>query len=108
MKAAREPKEVRAPDRDGAKDPANGELGPEEIWKEPVKRLLIRLATISAGLDAAEAKSRLTTFGPNGAHPQFKLEGKARALDVGTEVASRAIRKASENVFPAWGYSERQ
>jgi hypothetical protein len=41
MKAARERKEVRAPDRDGAKDLANGELGPEEISKEPVKRLLI-------------------------------------------------------------------
>ena len=60
-------REVRAPDRDGTKDPANGELGPEEIWKEPVKRLLIRLATTSAGLDTAEAKSRLTTFGPNDA-----------------------------------------
>jgi Mg2+-importing ATPase len=67
MNAARERKEVRVPDRDGAKDLANGELGPEEIWKEPVKRLLIRLATTSAGLDAAEAKSRLTTFGPNNA-----------------------------------------
>ncbi len=67
MKAARERKEVRAPNRDGAKDAANGELGPEEIWKEPVKRLLIRLATTSAGLDNAEAKSRLTTFGPNDA-----------------------------------------
>ena len=67
MKAARERGEVRAPDRGGAKDPANGELGPEEIWKEPVDRLLIRLATTSAGLDTAEAKSRLTTFGPNDA-----------------------------------------
>jgi Mg2+-importing ATPase len=67
MNAARDRKEVRAPDRDGAKDPANGELGPEETWKEPVKRLLIRLATTSAGLDTAEAKSRLTTFGPNNA-----------------------------------------
>jgi hypothetical protein len=45
MKAARERREVRAPDRDGAKDPAYGELGPEEIWKEPVKRLLIRLGS---------------------------------------------------------------
>jgi hypothetical protein len=36
MNAARERGELRAPDRDDAKDPANCELGPEEIWKEPV------------------------------------------------------------------------
>ena len=58
--------------RDGAGDPANGErgpaeLGPEEIWQEPANRLLIRLATTSAGLDAAEAQSRLKIFGPNAA-----------------------------------------
>ena len=36
MKAAHERREVRAPERDGTKDAVNGELGPEEIWKEPV------------------------------------------------------------------------
>ena len=47
--------------------PRNGELGPEEIWKEPADRLLVRLATTPAGLDTAEAQSRLTTYGPNDA-----------------------------------------
>ena len=53
--------------RDGAMDPTNGELGPEEIWTEPVDRLLTRLATTPAGLDTAEVQSRLTTYGPNNA-----------------------------------------
>ena len=43
------------------------ELGADEIWKEPVDRLLSRLATTAAGLDAAEVQSRLKTFGPNDA-----------------------------------------
>lgn len=67
MKVAGENRQVSGPHRDGAGDPANCELGPEEIWKEPVDRLLIRLATTSGGLGTAEAKSRLTTFGPNDA-----------------------------------------
>jgi Mg2+-importing ATPase len=58
--------------RDGAGDPANGEpgpaeLGPEEIWTESADRLLMRLASTLAGLDAAEAQSRLKTFGLNDA-----------------------------------------
>jgi len=64
---AREPGEVSGSHRDGAKDPANGELGPEEIWKEPTDRLLVRLGTTPAGLDTAEVQSRLTTYGPNDA-----------------------------------------
>ncbi len=46
---AREPGEVSGSHRDGAKDPANGELGPEEIWKEPADRLLDRLANDPCG-----------------------------------------------------------
>ena len=34
-------------------DPAIGELGAEEIWKEPVDRILSRLATAAAGLSSA-------------------------------------------------------
>src|SRR5665213_3233401 len=67
MTVAREPGEVSEPHRDGAMDPANGALGPEEIWKEPLDRLLRRLATTPAGLDTAEVQSRLTTYGPNDA-----------------------------------------
>ena len=52
---------------DPATDPADGELGAEEIWQEPKDRLLIRLGTTPAGLAAAEAQSRLTTYGPNDA-----------------------------------------
>src|SRR5271165_4825960 len=48
-------------------NPAIDELGAEEIWKEPLDRLLSRLATTAAGLDATEAQSRLETFGPNDA-----------------------------------------
>ena len=47
--------------------PANGALGPDDIWKEPVDRLLLRLATTTAGLDAAEVQARLNTYGPNDA-----------------------------------------
>ena len=48
-------------------NPAIDEPGAEEIWKEPVDRLLAELATTAAGLDAAEVQSRLNTFGPNDA-----------------------------------------
>ena len=48
-------------------NPAISELGAEEIWKEPVDRLLARLVTTAAGLDATEVQSRLKTFGPNDA-----------------------------------------
>jgi hypothetical protein len=46
---------------------AAGEIGPEEIWTEPVDRLLLRLVTTAAGLDTAAVQSRLATFGPNDA-----------------------------------------
>ncbi len=45
----------------------NDELSAEEIWQEPVDRVLARLETSAAGLDATEAQSRLKTFGPNDA-----------------------------------------
>src|SRR5450631_678417 len=48
-------------------NPAIDELAAEEIWKEPVDRLLARLVATTAGLDATEAQSRLKTFGPNDA-----------------------------------------
>ncbi len=44
-----------------------GDLSAEEVWREPVDRLLARLATSTAGLDTAEAEVRLETFGPNDA-----------------------------------------
>ena len=43
------------------------DLGPEEIWTEPLDRLLARLATTRAGLNSAEVQSRLATYGPNDA-----------------------------------------
>jgi P-type Mg2+ transporter len=46
---------------------AIGEIDAEEIWKEPVDRILSRLATTAAGLNRAEVQSRLRTFGPNDA-----------------------------------------
>jgi P-type Mg2+ transporter len=56
---------MSAPHRDCAGDPTNGELSPEEIWTEPIDRLLTRLATTRAGLAAAEVQSRVTRYGPN-------------------------------------------
>ena len=56
---------MSGPRHDGATDPINGELGPEEIWTEPIDRLLKRLATTRAGRAAAEAQSRVTRYGPN-------------------------------------------
>jgi len=46
---------------------ATDELGAEEIWREPVDRILARLVTTAAGLSTPEAQSRLKTFGPNDA-----------------------------------------
>lgn len=51
--------------RDGGVDAANGEIGAEDIWKEPADRLLLRLGATPSGLNAAEAQSRLSRFGPN-------------------------------------------
>ena len=67
MNVALERREASGPNRDGAVNSANGELTPEDIWKEPADQLLGRLATTRAGLDAAEAQSRLATYGPNDA-----------------------------------------
>jgi Mg2+-importing ATPase len=53
--------------RDVTMNPVNHEIGAEEIWQEPVDRILARLATGMAGLDAAEAEARLKMFGPNDA-----------------------------------------
>ena len=47
--------------------PGTGEPGPEQIWQEPTDRLLVRLKTDAAGLDSAEVRSRLATYGPNDA-----------------------------------------
>jgi len=43
------------------------DLGPQEIWTEPLDRLLTRLATTRAGLNSADVQSRLATYGPNDA-----------------------------------------
>jgi len=67
MKVARELEDMGAPHRDGALALANGELGPEEIWKEPAERVLIRVAATPAGLTAAQVRSRLASHGPNDA-----------------------------------------
>ena len=67
MNVALERREASGPNRDGAVNSANGELTPENIWKEPADQLLGRLATTRAGLDAAEAQSRLATYGLNAA-----------------------------------------
>ncbi|HVJ55852.1 MAG TPA: magnesium-translocating P-type ATPase [Aliidongia sp.] len=66
MKAASEHEEAKAqPQRDESLKAKNGRLAPEEIWQEPLDRLLARLATSPAGLANAEAQSRLATYGPN-------------------------------------------
>ena len=67
MTVAHEREEMSGPHRDGAADPEKGELGPDEIWKEPATRLLLRLATTPAGLDTAQVRLRLATYGPNDA-----------------------------------------
>jgi P-type Mg2+ transporter len=67
MTVARELGDQSGPHHDGATDPAKGEPGPEDIWKEPATQLLLRLATTPAGLDTAEVRSRLATYGPNDA-----------------------------------------
>jgi P-type Mg2+ transporter len=45
----------------------DGAPAPDEIWKEPIGRILVRLTTTPAGLTAAEVRSRLTTYGSNDA-----------------------------------------
>ena len=55
------------PEKASGSAPTTGELAPEDIWKEPLDRLLARLATTQAGLSTAEVQSRLATYGPNDA-----------------------------------------
>ena len=64
MDVARGRSETSGPHSDRAM-PTNGEIGPEEIWTEPIDRLLTRLATTGAGLTTMEVQSRLTRYGPN-------------------------------------------
>jgi Mg2+-importing ATPase len=45
--------------------PVIGELAPEEIWQEPLDRLLGRLGTNANGLGTAEVRSRRATYGSN-------------------------------------------
>jgi Mg2+-importing ATPase len=46
---------------------ASGEPDPEDIWRAPADRLLAQLATQTSGLHAADARSRVKTYGPNDA-----------------------------------------
>ena len=47
--------------------PESGEPAPEQLWREPVGRLLERLKTKIEGLTTAEFRSRLAIYGPNNA-----------------------------------------
>jgi Mg2+-importing ATPase len=67
MNVATERAEANGPYHDGATELAKNGPGPEDIWKEPVERLLTRLATTQAGLATAEVQSRLAAYGPNDA-----------------------------------------
>jgi len=42
-----------------------GPIDAEDVWREPVARLLARLDTTAAGLDAASAQQRLAQYGLN-------------------------------------------
>src|ERR1700687_3047996 len=58
----------KEPDRSArALAAVDGELGPDEIWKEPADRILARLAATPAGLATQEAQSRVARYGPNDA-----------------------------------------
>jgi hypothetical protein len=56
MTVARELGDQSGPHHDGTTDPAKGEPGPEDIWKEPATQLILRLATTPAGLDTTEVR----------------------------------------------------
>jgi len=73
MNIAGERGNVSGPYRDGAMDPASGELGAEEVWQEPVDRLLIRLATTRTGLASTEVQSRLATHGPKATPNNYRF-----------------------------------
>jgi P-type Mg2+ transporter len=47
--------------------PVSGEPETEQVWQDPVDRLLILLKTRPAGLETAEVQTRLTIYGPNDA-----------------------------------------
>ena len=53
--------------RDSAIGSTSGDLGPDEMRKEPADRILARLETTAAGLNATEVQSRLQAYGPNDA-----------------------------------------
>lgn len=44
-------------------------IDPDELWSEPLDRLLARLATTPSGLTTAEIGPRLATYGANNAAP---------------------------------------
>ncbi len=67
MDVAGEREEGKWPHRDGATTMPSSALDPEEVWQEPVDRLLERLTTTQAGLASTEARSRLAIYGPNDA-----------------------------------------
>jgi Mg2+-importing ATPase len=46
---------------------ATGEPEPAQVWQEPADRLLVMLKTKASGLNTAEVRSRLGTYGPNDA-----------------------------------------
>jgi len=46
---------------------AAGEIGPDELWKDPLNDILVRLAATPSGLSSGEAMSRLAIHGPNDA-----------------------------------------
>ncbi len=66
-KAVRDRGDVSGLNRDSAIGSASGDLGPDEIWKEPADRILARLETTAAGLNATEVQSRLRAYGLNDA-----------------------------------------
>ena len=53
--------------RDADGPTATGEPGAQEVWQQPLARLLARLTTTPAGLTSGEARSRLRSYGPNDA-----------------------------------------
>jgi Mg2+-importing ATPase len=58
---------MKAHGKAGAPETTSSEPGPDDFWKGPADRLLVRLSTTQAGLTTPEAQSRLTSYGPNDA-----------------------------------------
>ena len=67
MNVAPDHKEAIGPARGGRLGYQNVNLSAEDVWREPVAQLLGRLRTTLRGLEAADAKSRIATYGPNDA-----------------------------------------